>query len=214
MLTFAEELILLALDHETGRFKIKSNSNFHLALAGSILMNLALMDKIDTDLEKLMVVDGASTGVPVFDKVLDMLIQSTDLKSTAHWVDRISQEFPNLRESFIDSLVKQGILEERKQKVLGIFKQHRYFISNPGAKKEITGRIRNLVLNSDIPDPCDIVLVVLVKTSDLIDKVFAKEELEEATKRIYQISQMDLIGQAVTQAIIRAMISHAAYMSY
>lgn len=214
MLKFAEELILLALDDETGSFHISSTANFRLALAGSILMDLAFMDRIDTDLKKLVVVDGTSTGTPVFDKALKMLNESPHPRSTAHWVDTISQEFIDLREIFIDSLMEKGVLERREHKKLGIFKKQRYVITQTGVKEEIQTRIRNLVLDGDIPDPRDIVLIALVKSSDLIDHIFTPDEQEAAERRVYQLSQMDLIGQAVTKAIIRDVISPGAYMSY
>ncbi len=214
MLTFAEELLLLTLDDETGSFHIPSTANFRLALAGSILMDLAFMDRIDTDLKKLVVVDGTSTGTPIFDKALAMLKESPHPRSTAHWVDTISQGFSGLRELFIGSLVKKGVLEKREQKKLGIFKKQRYFTTESGVKKEIRDRIRHLVLDGDIPDPRDIVLITLVKSSDLIGHIFTKEERETAERRVYQLSQMDLIGQAVTKAIIRDIISPGAHMSY
>jgi len=50
MLTFAEELLLLALDDEKGVLVQMPIMSFEYGLIGAILMELALMNKIDTDL--------------------------------------------------------------------------------------------------------------------------------------------------------------------
>ena len=53
MLTFAEELLLLALDDEKGVLVQMPIMSFEYGLVGAILMELALMNKIDTDLKNL-----------------------------------------------------------------------------------------------------------------------------------------------------------------
>lgn len=54
MLTFAEEIVLLILDDETGKLANAGSPSVNHALAGAVLMDLALRSKIDTDLEKLV----------------------------------------------------------------------------------------------------------------------------------------------------------------
>ena len=63
MLRFAEELLVLMLDE--GRGEVAPGLPSHslsLALAGAVLMDLALEDRIDTDLERLMLVDSTPLG--------------------------------------------------------------------------------------------------------------------------------------------------------
>ena len=55
MLRFAEEILLLLKDEDSG--EIAPNYPPHLldiVLAGAVLMDLALEDRIDTDLEQLI----------------------------------------------------------------------------------------------------------------------------------------------------------------
>ncbi len=49
MLRFAEELMLLILDDENGRFARVPDRLMRYALAGGVLMDLALENRIDTD---------------------------------------------------------------------------------------------------------------------------------------------------------------------
>ena len=61
MLRFAEEILLLILDNSDG--DIASSLPPHsldTVLAGAVLMDLALEDRIDTDLEKLILADSTA----------------------------------------------------------------------------------------------------------------------------------------------------------
>jgi hypothetical protein len=60
MLTLAEEVLLLLHDEQRGRFFDVPDMLLHTALAGSALMELALLGRIDTDLAELTLIDAAS----------------------------------------------------------------------------------------------------------------------------------------------------------
>ena len=66
-LTLADEIVVLMLDDETGAIKPSCVGFANLAIAGGILMELALLGRIDTDLKSLYVVDPN----PVGDEILD-----------------------------------------------------------------------------------------------------------------------------------------------
>ena len=61
MLRFAEEIILLLTDDD-GTFVHVPNQSLKYALAGGVLMDLALENRIDTDLKNLVLIDGTPTG--------------------------------------------------------------------------------------------------------------------------------------------------------
>jgi hypothetical protein len=68
-----ERIVLLSLDDETGRPVGRAGMAPDLALAGAALMDLALAGRIDTDRDRVLVVDRAPTGDKVLDPVLAML---------------------------------------------------------------------------------------------------------------------------------------------
>ena len=70
MLRFAEEIILLLLNDNDGRFAPVSRWSLDYALAGGVLMDLALENRIDTDLENLILVDAAPVGDSLLDPTL------------------------------------------------------------------------------------------------------------------------------------------------
>ena len=70
MLSLVEEILLLALDDRKGSFLQVPEYSLELATSGAILMDLALQDRIDADLEELVVVSEEPTGDPILDPVL------------------------------------------------------------------------------------------------------------------------------------------------
>ena len=57
MLRFAEEIILLMLHDDNGKFAHVSSWSMDRALAGAVLMDLALENRIDTDPDNLILID-------------------------------------------------------------------------------------------------------------------------------------------------------------
>ena len=58
MLTLPEELLLLAHDEKSGTFIELPDLVLNVALAGAVLMDLALRDRIDMDIKTATVVSG------------------------------------------------------------------------------------------------------------------------------------------------------------
>ncbi|MCK4338590.1 MAG: GPP34 family phosphoprotein [Candidatus Cloacimonetes bacterium] len=211
MLNFAEEFLLLALDDEKGYIINMPLMSLEYGLTGAILMDLALMNKIDTDLKNLILVDDSPTGDEIFDNAIDMIRKYPDSKDAKYWVREIGKQFENLKDSLIERLVEKGILKKVEKKILWVFSKRRYPIIDNKEEKEVKTRIRKTILNNDIPDPRDIVLISLIKTCNMIDEIFTSEEKKVVKERIDQIAKMDLIGQAVSNAVneIQRMVTSA-----
>ena len=70
MLRFADEIILLLLNDDDGTFARVSRWSLDYVLAGGVLMDLALENRIDTDLENLILVDATPVGDSLLDPTL------------------------------------------------------------------------------------------------------------------------------------------------
>jgi len=198
-LTFAEEFLLLALD-DRGCFVNIPAMAVEYGLAGALLMELAIMNRIDADLDNIILVNADPTGDALLDSILAML--ATERNSAKFWIKEISIRIENLRDMLIQRLVEHGILKMQQHKVLWVFSSRRYPCIDNREEEEVKARIRRTVLSNDIPDPRDIVLISLVYSCDLVDMIFTETEQEKAYERIEAISKMDLIGQAVNRAVL------------
>ena len=70
----AEETILMLLNKESGYLEQVQGWNLSCVLAGAVLADLALEDRIDTDLESLTLLDTTETGDDLLDPVLVQIV--------------------------------------------------------------------------------------------------------------------------------------------
>jgi golgi phosphoprotein 3 len=201
MLTLAEEVLLLLHDEQRGRFFDVPDMLLHTALAGSALMELALLGRIDTDLAELTLIDPTPTGEPVLDGPLARIAAVPGGHSTADWLDQLRAQGPEIRAAAIARLIERGILRSQNGRVLWVFESRRYPLVDGRQQQEVKLRIAQLLLSDDIPDPRDTMIVALAEACGLLRRVFSDEELRRSRDRIRQIVRLDLIGRTVSTAV-------------
>jgi golgi phosphoprotein 3 len=200
MLSFPEEVVLLLLDETDGAFVPLPESVFAIVMAGAALMDLALHNRIDTDLEHMMVVDRTPLGDDILDDVLAGLGGRDSKLDIADALYDVALKAEDYRTLALQRLIARGVLREESGRHLWVFRTRRYPVIDDAEQEEVRARLRQVLLSDDIPEPRDIVLVCLVDACALLGFVLSDQELEAATPRVEQLRKMDLIGQAVTRA--------------
>ncbi|MGE3623361.1 MAG: GPP34 family phosphoprotein [Bdellovibrionales bacterium] len=202
-LTIAEEFLLLALDDSAGQFYPLPRSTLDSSIAAAVLMDLTLLRRIDNDLRDMFVTDAQPTDNPILDPVLQIMSMAPVLtpRPIAAWLHDISNMGENLQEQALRHLEALGILRREDKKILWMFGTRRYPIIDQKEQREVKLRILGVILRDDIPTPHDIMLVALANACGLFRHILSDHELEAAAPRIEQVARMDLIGQAVAQAI-------------
>ena len=97
--------------------------------------------------------------------------------------------------------MNHGILHVRDESFLWVFQSRRYPVVDGKADREVKLRILEVLFSDEIPDPRDIVIVCLAEACGIFRELLSRRELEHATARIEQVRKLDLIGQAVSQAV-------------
>ena len=200
MLRFAEEFMLLLLNDEDGRFANVPSWSVNYALAGSVLMDLALENRIDTDLDNLILLDATPVGDSLLDPTLAEIGRG-DKRDARFWVERTANRAYEIREAALARLVSHGILERRDDRFLWVFRSRRYPSVQGEAEREVKLRIMGVLFSDDIPDPRDVVIICLADACGIFRGLLSRRELDRASARIDQVRKLDLIGQAMTQAI-------------
>jgi len=197
MLTFAEEFLLLAHDETSGDFADVGFSVMSAALAGAALMDLALLNRIDMDPERLVLIDQGVTGEPLLDFCLARIESGNDLSTAEDWVDELSRHGEALRDMALDRLVARGILKRENKRFLWVFNSRVYPLIDDRETVEVKRRLSNILFSEEIPDPRDTFLIALADGSDLLSRVFNPEEVDRRRERIKGIVRLDMLGQVV-----------------
>ena len=92
---------------------------------GGILMDLAMENRIDTDLENLILVDSTPVGDSLLDSALAE-IAASEQKDTRYWLEHMAEKGPEVREEALNRLVNQGILERQDDRFMWMFRSRRY----------------------------------------------------------------------------------------
>ena len=208
MLRFAEEVVLLMLRDDDGKFVHVPSWLLDRILAGAVLMDLAMEYRIDTDPERLVLLDDTPTGASLPDPTLARIAADRDEadrdeadRDARYWVEQEAGHSEEIREEALRRLVDVGILEREEDRFLWVFKSRRYPVIDGKAEREVKLRIMGVLFSDEIPDPRDVVIICLADACGLFAELLPKRELEQASVRIEQVRKLDLIGQAMSQTI-------------
>ena len=207
MLTYYEEIMVLLLHDENGTFLPVSEHTLNRALTGAVLMDLAFANRIDTDPERLVVIDTSPTGDPLLDRTLARIAGEESAANGRAWIETLSAEEASaeqagtIRAAALDKLVKRGVLERREEKFLWVFRSRRYPTIDGKVEQEVKKRIADVLFSDEIPHPRDVALICLVDSCNILRTIFSKREIDRAEPRIEQLRKMDLIGREMAGAI-------------
>lgn len=203
MLSFAEEIYLLALDNTTGKIVIPSKDIvLNNVLIGAVLAELAFLDKIDNDREKIYILNTDHTGNPLLDEIIETLAAGKVKEMTIYQaLKMLIPKAKDIENDVLEHLIGKGILKQVDEKILWIFPSKRYPIINNVEVKDVEARLREIVLSETIPSPRDAVLISLVNTCDLFSEILSPRELRRCSQRIEELAKMDLVEQEVADMI-------------
>ena len=186
MLRLVEEMILLLPRDEDGAFVPGRARKLRYAIAGSVLMDLAMENRIDTDLENLFLIDASPVGDSILDPTLAE-IAAAEPHDTRFWVEHIAVDAETIHCLALSSLVARGILKPEVDGFLRLFRTPRYPEIDGKARIEARRRIRGVLLTDEIPDPRDVMIICLAQTCRILKELLSGQELSRALPRIAQV---------------------------
>ena len=202
-LTLPSELILMLLNEESGYFHQVPGWDLNCAVAGSVLAELSLLSRIDTDMESLYLLDKTETGNPVLDPILEEIASEPVQRNAQYWIERLAPRAESIIDSTLDRLVEMDVLEHHSGDYWTVTHsaRHAEMFSSPegGAVQFVKTRIGQVIFNNEIPDPRDVIIICLINTCDVFRFIFNLDDAAE--ERIQFICRMDLIGRSIAAAV-------------
>lgn len=199
-----EEIVLLMLDPEAGGvLPALSRHVRDTVIAGAVLTELALENRIDTDTERLVLVDASPMGDEMFDAVLTDIAQETATRDTSYWLARTAERSQEILQKTLSRLLADDILKTDidGNVVLSDLVARAGLYSSAVSSDAIHLRIMRVLFTDTIPDPRDIVIVGLASVAGLLAQWMSQEEWQNVQERIETVERLDLIGRAVISAI-------------
>lgn len=200
-LFLAEELLLLALDDETGKLRPLPDRALDYALAGALLAELTRAERIEVQNDQVRIIDETPVGNEPVDLGFEVLKEG-EVKSLQGALAHLAGDFTALREKVIQSLVEKEILKEEDNEFLWVFHWSRYPLADTQQEEAVKTRLRRLVMNrSEEISENDHLLISLVHACQLDSILFSDTELKTYRERLEAITHHDKIGRAVLECI-------------
>jgi golgi phosphoprotein 3 len=198
----SQDLILLALNPQTGKTRFSFYAALEYGLVGSLLLDLVLQGKLEIDNDNRVIgASAGNTGDEFLDRHLNEVLASSRPRTARFWITRWRRRYRWFQPVVLQNLVDLGVLERQEQRILGLFPTQRYFLTDESIQREIVQQVRAAVLEGIGLDSRMAALISLMQASHLTDAVFRPEERPEARSRIKAIAREELVGQAVSKAI-------------
>lgn len=198
----SQDLILLALNPQTGKTRFSFYAALEYGLVGSLLLDLVLQGKLEIDNDnRLIGAIAGNTGDEFLDRHLNEVLASSRPRTARFWITRWRRRYRWFQPIVLQNLVDLGVLQRQEQRILGLFPTQRYFLTDESIQREIVQQVRAAVLEGTGLDSRMAALISLMQASHLTDAVFRPEERPEARSRIRAIAEGELVGQAVSKAI-------------
>lgn len=205
-----EELLVLLLNEQSGYLEVGTGWNFSCVIAGSILAELALENRIDTDLDELHLLDSTPTGDELLDPTLQGISESKESLDTQYWIEKNTGRSEEIVALTLQRLVDKGILDYQIggywSLSRSVARSKTYQAADGAVREEARARILKVILNDVIPDPRDVILINLAHTCEAFKLILAPEDYEERLARIEMIAKLDLIGRTVSEAIVESIV--------
>ncbi len=192
-MTIAEEFLLLAHSEDEGKPLI-GTTELHAALAGALLAELAVRERVTIEGKTVSVVSPAPLGDDELDAVLTRIAEDRKERKPDWWVGRVSSS--KLRQRLLTRLADRGVLSEKRGKVLGIFPTTKWPEADGRVEAEVRERV-SAALTGAAPDARTAVLIALLYASKLDRKAFPGVD----RNRFKEIAEGDWAGAAVAKAI-------------
>ena len=206
MLRVSEELLLLLLDAASGDIQHSFPEHKRdVVMAGAVLMDLALENRIDMDTERLFLLDSKPVGDDLLDPTLADIAADAEAHDTGYWIKRVAAGGAAIRAQVRNRLTGLGILEADANGLVypsKVFaRTRRYPASSRDKREDVKSRVMAAIFSDEIPDPNDIIIIGLAAACGVFESILTRDELAGVRERIESISRLDLMGSTIRESL-------------
>ena len=203
----AEDLLLLLTEDDTGKLA-SSGTKVDVALGGALLVDLALMERVDVAGPSEPVREGrlvVRDPTPAGDAVLDEALATIGRKEGKKPKSVVARLGKGVRATLYGRLAERGLLRVEKGRILGIFPTDRWPAENANHETSVRAGIASALRDGRTSDARTGALVSLLLALRAVHKVMepssvglSPRELKASAKRI---DEGDWATKAVRQAL-------------
>jgi len=198
MINIFEALFILALDDDEGDIAKSMVSTLESNLAGALLSELVLQNRINITNDRVVVTDPSPTEHPILDKALFEISNTSRPRKLRYWINNLT--YKKFLEEIGHHLVDQGLLVRKKKRLYLAIPNGEYPDGNFSVKFSLKKDLREIILARRAPEISEKVLLAFLYRSDLLKLVFTHGERKAAQKRVKKLMIDDEEGNHLGNA--------------
>jgi hypothetical protein len=199
-LNLVDKITLLAIDDHNGKF-LADSFIYPSAVAGAVIAEFFLLDKVELDGKKLVVVDDSMIGEELLDSYFNLIANSHRDKKLTDWVYKLYNKGKETKKYTLNKLCKSGILTEKEDTFLWFFQTNKYPTQDVFPEAKIKKRLNDIIINGAEAKQPEIMLIGLMEACDLSAEVLGKTQAKEQKKRIKALIDSDILSKKINKAI-------------
>ncbi|HET9646760.1 MAG TPA: GPP34 family phosphoprotein [Microlunatus sp.] len=203
----AEDLLLLLTDDDTGKLAA-SGTEVDVALGGALLVELALMQRVDVACPdervregRLVVRDRDPTGDGLLDEALTIVGQKEGKKPQ----NVVAQLGKRVRGRLYERLVEGAVLRSEDDRILGIFPRHRWPAKDAAHESSVRAGLVSALREGATAEARTAALISLLLALRAVGKAVDPASVGLSTKELNanakRLAEGDWAAKAVRQAI-------------
>ncbi|MFJ8697028.1 GOLPH3/VPS74 family protein [Streptomyces roseolilacinus] len=197
--TLGEEVMLLSLDDESGVAKDRASAGW--AVAGGVLLELAMRHRIQVTSGRVDITDTSTTGDELLDERLRRLADWVHRNRSGKITDWLTKDQATAVRATVRSLCERGLVVEERHRTLGLFPVRRYPEADGTVERELRDRLARVVLQGARPDNRTSALVALLHGARLHGIAFPGVPRKEVDPRMATIAEGQWAADSVRRAI-------------
>jgi hypothetical protein len=188
MQTLGEDILLLAIQQNGS---VAAGEKIHLALAGSELVRLAALRRIEVVDGRIVVVDPTPTQDPLLDATFAGI---QDSKRPALAKDWVTRRQPRMTRDYLDRLAASGAARYEVRRALGLFRSRSWFVADFARVSALKARLDEIALSSGPVDASQAAFGGLIQAIGLDAVLYPKNAGRAARNRLQSIAEYEAAG--------------------
>lgn len=198
-ITLAEEIMLLSLDDESGSAQQRQAAGW--AVAGGILLELVLAERVSVVGKHLALADTTPTGDQLLDSrmaLIETWLRGREKRQVTQW---LTKDQAKAAGAALESLCQRRVVVEEKHRALGLFPIRRYPETDGAVEAELRERLGAVVLGGAEPDTRTAGLIALIHAAKLHRLAFPDCPGKQVAARMAEVAAGQWAGESVRAAI-------------
>ncbi len=200
-LAITEEILLLLLDGEDGAPAVTPPMSLEHALAGAVLIDLMLRQRIEIEHEHVRLVDWEPTGLAFLDRSLRNLHAGGEPRRIVDWIPSIAEDASEIKHAAFESLVRRNVLDVEETPLVPDFSAHRYRGVESAADDQKHDRLLDSLVSGEKLGTSDLTTIGLANACGLFEIVLGKKKRRSLRAKIEQAAPVDSKIEPVLRSV-------------